>query len=94
MSPTRSPPMIRKPKAKRNEIKVNYRLAPEVKSGVARTAEIARRSENLHAEYLLRLGLLVIKGVDATKLTDEEIFKEFSKLYENEEAKDSEENKK
>lgn len=85
--------MIRKPKTKRNEIKVNYRLAPDVKNGVARTAEIARRSENLHAEYLLRLGLLVIKGVDATKLTDEEIFKEFSKLYENEEAKDSEENK-
>lgn len=77
--------MPRKPKPKREEIKVNYRLAPDVKNGVAVTAEIAGRSENLQAEHLLKLGLLAVKGIDATKITDEEINIQFNKIYGNEE---------
>lgn len=73
--------MPRKPKPKREEIKVNYRLAPDVKNGVSSTAEIAARSENLQAEYLLKIGLLSVKGVDVTKLGDEEIVNQFNRLY-------------
>lgn len=73
--------MPRKPKPKREEIKVNYRLAPDVKNGVAATAEIAGRSENLQAEYLLKLGLLSVKGVDTTKMNDEEVITHFNKFY-------------
>lgn len=78
--------MPRKPKPKREEIKVNYRLAPDVKNGVASTAEIAARSENLQAEYLLKIGLLVVKGIDATKMGDEEIVNQFNKFYGSEES--------
>lgn len=73
--------MPRKPKTKREEIKVNYRLAPEVKNGVANTAEIAGRSENLQAEHLLRLGLLAVKGIDTTKMNDEQILNQFMQIY-------------
>ena len=89
MKTTRSPPMVRKPKAKREEIKVNYRLVPEVKSNIAASAEIAGRSENLHAEYLLRLGLLANKGIDASKLTDDEMLKKFSQVFGSEETKET-----
>ncbi len=78
---TSSPSMPRKPKPKREEIKVNYRLAPDVKNGVANTADIAGRSENLQAEYLLKLGLLAVKGIDTTKMNDEEILNRFMQIY-------------
>jgi|GEM_PF-1134381 len=45
------------PRKKREEVKTNYRLAPEVKAQIAETAEEDGRSENLQAEHLIRLGL-------------------------------------
>lgn len=45
------------PRKKREEIKATYRLAPEVKKQVEDSAEEDGRSENLQAEYLLKLGL-------------------------------------
>lgn len=77
--------MPRKPKGKRDEIKVTYRLAPAVKNGIITTAEITKRSENLHAEYLLMLGLLAIAGIDTTKLTPQEVDSKFTEIYEAEE---------
>lgn len=73
--------MPRKPKPRREEIKVNYRLAPEVKNGVFTASEISGRSENLQAEYLLKVGLLAIKNIDISKMTDEEINVKFSSIY-------------
>ncbi len=76
--------MSKKPKSKREEIKVNYRLVPEVKNGVFTTAELSGRSENLQAEYLLKLGLLVIKGINPTAMNPDEINTHFHKLYKKE----------
>lgn len=73
--------MPRKPKPKREEIKVNYRLAPDVKNGVFITSEVSGRSENLQAEYLLKIGLLALKNKYLTTMNDEEINKTFIDIY-------------
>lgn len=73
--------MPRKPKPKREEIKVNYRLDPVVKNGVYTTSEMSGRSENLQAEYLLKVGLLAIKKIDTSNLTDAEINEKLVSIY-------------
>jgi len=45
------------PRKKREEVKISYRFAPEVKAQIEEAAEEDGRSENLQAEYLLKLGL-------------------------------------
>ena len=72
-----------KPKRKREEVRTNYRLAPDVKNAVESTAEIASRSENLHAEYLLKLGLIVLAGVNPTRMTHQQVSDQFNELYGN-----------
>lgn len=73
--------MPRKPKAKREEIKVTYRLTPDVKNAVVGTAEVSSRSENLQAEYLLKLGLLSFSGIDVTQLNQQQVSEKFAEIY-------------
>ena len=73
--------LLRKAKQKRDEIKVTYRVVPDVKNAILRTSEDANRSENLQAEYLIKLGLLAIAGIDTTKLTSGQITDKFDALY-------------
>ena len=75
--------LLRKAKQKRDEIKVTYRVVPDVKNAILRTSEDANRSENLQAEYLIKLGLLAIAGIDTTKLTSGQITDKFDTLYAN-----------
>ena len=75
----------RKPKAKREMIKTAYRLLPAIKYGVSRTSDVAHRSENAQVEYLLKLGLLAIAGIEPTKLTAGQITDKFDELYGNSE---------
>ncbi len=80
--------MPRKPKPKREEIKVNYRLIPSVKNNVALSAEKAGRSENLQAEYLMKIGLLFTAGVDISKMNDGEILNKFIEIFGEDESND------
>jgi hypothetical protein len=73
--------MPRKPKPKRDEIKVSYRLAPEVKTALAESAETSGRSENLQVEYLLKVALLSLKNIDVSKMNDAQINLRFDSLY-------------
>ncbi|HEY9894756.1 MAG TPA: hypothetical protein V6D34_04975 [Candidatus Sericytochromatia bacterium] len=45
------------PRKKRDEVRTNYRLEPDVKKQITDTADEDGRSENMQAEYLIRLGL-------------------------------------
>ena len=75
--------LLRMAKQKREEIKVTYRVVPDVKSAILRTSEGANRSENLQAEYLIKLGLLAIAGIDTTKMTAGQITDKFAEIYGN-----------
>ncbi len=75
-------PVLKMPKKiKREEIRSTYRFQPEVKKAIEKTSEIANRSENLQAEYLIRLGLLVIAGEEPAKMTEQQIMESFNKIY-------------
>lgn len=76
----------RKPKPRRTEVRATYRFAPDVKNGITKTSETANRSENLQAEYLIKLGLLAVAGIDTTKLTIGQITDKFDELYGDSEA--------
>ncbi|MBD2509001.1 hypothetical protein H6G91_17190 [Nostoc muscorum FACHB-395] len=69
--------MPRNKREKREEWKVNYRLAPNVKLAVSKSADIAGRSENLQAEYLLKIGYLHTRGVNTYGMSDLQIVEKF-----------------
>lgn len=70
--------MSRKPK---KIAKATYRLDEKVKNGINTTAEMQGRSENMQAEYLLKLGLLANSGVDTTKLNALEVVNKFDEVF-------------
>lgn len=72
--------MPRKKKT-RDEVKTTYRLDRVVKNGVSYTADVAGRSENLQAEYLLKIGLLVVTGIDPLGMTQEDINTRIEELF-------------
>ena len=72
--------MPRKKKT-RDEVKATYRLDRVVKNGVSYTADVAGRSENLQAEYLLKVGLLMVTGINPSGLTPEDINARIEDLF-------------
>ena len=68
-------------KKPRDEVKATYRLDRVVKNGVSYTADVAGRSENLQAEYLLKVGLLIVTGINPSGLTQEDINAKIEDLF-------------
>ncbi|MHC5930829.1 GIY-YIG nuclease family protein [Nostoc sp.] len=68
---------------KRPERKVNYRLDPRVKEAVSQTGRVAGRSENLQAEYFLKVGYLHDLGLNIFGLTEKQIIQKFEDVAPN-----------
>ena len=65
----------------RDEVKATYRFDRTVKDGIAYTAEVAGRSENLQTEYLVKLGLLLVSGMNPKEMTQQEINSNIEDLF-------------
>ncbi|NJM20817.1 MAG: hypothetical protein HC874_24980 [Richelia sp. SL_2_1] len=70
--------MPRKPK---KIAKATYRLDEKVKNGVNTTAEMQGRSENMQAEYLLKLGLLANSGINTSTMNALEVVNKFDEIF-------------
>lgn len=75
-----SEPKQRKARIKRGATPVTFRISPFVKAAVAESAEKYGRSENLQAEFLLKVGYLYTSGINISEMSDREIIEKFDEI--------------
>lgn len=73
-------PKKRRPRGKRDITPITYRLTPSVKNCVAEIADLIGRSENLQAEFFIKVGYLYSQGVNTYGMSETQIAQKFDEI--------------